>query len=177
MQLWILHGWRDQVTVPAVARKLLELSQRFWHAPVVVEAVQGFKSVPQILREIEPRLKIREAKMGGDKFVRAQGVAAAWNAGRVYVPLDAEFTEWIATKGAFALPVDPNTNQPYVPKLRAGVARGVTWADELIAEALRFTGVGDVEDDQVDALAHGFNELWGYKQPQRGSRKNQNPFG
>lgn len=181
MQLWILHGWRDQVTVPAVARKLLELSLRFWRAPVVVEAVQGFKAVPQILKEIEPRLNIREAKMGGDKFIRAQAVAAAWNSGRVYVPIDAGIgLEWVASESRFDLPPDisrDRNGQPLPRKLRPGVALGVSWADELITEALKFTGVGDVEDDQVDALAHGFNDLWLYKPSQRGTKKNANPFG
>jgi hypothetical protein len=152
MQVWVVYGWRDRVTVPAVARKLYELSQRFWRAPIAVEAVGAFKAVPQILKEIEPRLRILPIKPQGDKFLRAQGVAAAWNAARVHVPLDAELVK------------------------RRGLAP-ISWAEELIIEATAFTGVGDLEDDQVDALAHGWNTLASGRTPRREPQKNFSPFG
>lgn len=179
MRIWILHGWRNQVTIPAVARKLRELSQRYWNAPVAVEAVAGFKSVPQMLKEIEPRIRIIPAPASGDKFTRAQGVAAAWNAGRVYVPIDGQL-DWDSTiiPARFALPRDPVSGRRAArSRLRAGVSPGITWPDELIAEALKFTGAGDLEDDQIDAIAHGFNVLWTIKQRQAGQRQNQLPFG
>lgn len=185
MVIDVLHGWRGQVSVPAFARKLLEVSRTFWNAPVVVEAVGGFKAVPQTLKEIEPRLKIRIAHMGapeeGDKgaarvsnipvskFLRAQPGAAAWNKGRIRIPIDAERV------------FNPQTSRFDMPsvilRLRAGVAPGVTWADELKREAQAFTGVGDVEDDQVDALSHGFNELHSSRNARRGADENRNPFG
>jgi len=59
----------------------------------------------------------------GDKFVRAQDVAAAWNDGRVLVPEDAP---WLAV---------------FLDELR------------------EFTGVGDLHDDQVDALGAAFDLL------------------
>lgn len=182
MVVWVLHGWRNQVSVPKVARKLLELSNRYWRAPVAVESVAAFKGVPQMLRELEPRLRIREIKPVGDKFTRAQATAAAWNTGRILVPYDAEL-EWNPAHNQFerSLQVGDGvvllvpTNEPI--KLRPGVPAGVTWADELITECIKFTGVKDLEDDQVDALAHGFNTLWGIKQVQHGQRQNRLPFG
>lgn len=176
LQIDILHGWRNQVTVPTVARKLLEISRRYWNAPVAVETVGAFKGVAQILREIAPRLRIREIKPLGDKFTRAQGVAAAWNAGRVRVPLDSEF-DWNPTDGRFEIPLDPKTGARAIRRLRAGVPVNVRWAHELIAEALKFTGVGDKEDDQIDAIAHGFNEMYGLRPTDRGAAQNRNPFG
>lgn len=181
----VLYGWRGQVTVPAFARKLLQVSRQFWNAPVVVEAIGGFKAVPQTLKEIEPNLRIRIAKMGApqegpegtarvtnipaNKFLRSQPAAAAWNNGRIRVPIDA-FMVWSPTANKFI----PGSGQ----RLRAGVAPNVTWADELIREAMRFTGVGDVEDDQVDALSHGFNELHIAGRSRRGEeRRNPNPYG
>lgn len=181
----VLHGWRGQVTIPAFARLLLDTSRRFWNAPVVVEAVGGFKSVPQTLKEIEPRLKVRIARMGdpteGDegaarvsntavnKFLRSQPAAAAWNKARIRVPVDAERI-WNPQRSRFEMPL-------VITRLRAGVAPGVTWADELIREAQGFTGVGDLEDDQVDALSHGFNELHSSRNARRGADDNRNPFG
>lgn len=179
----VLYGWRGQVTVPFFARKLLEVSQRFWNAPVVVEAVAGFKALPQMLAEIEPMLRLRVASMGMpssdkaaervsntpvDKFLRAQPAAAAWNSGRIRIPTDAE-CEWDGR--VFRRPDGPPR------KLRAGVAPGVTWAMELIAEATKFTGVSDAEDDQVDAIAHGFNALMGVRQTRHGQQRNTLPFG
>lgn len=196
MLIWILYGWRDHVSVPAFARKLHRTSQLFWNAPIVVEAVGGFKAVPQTLKEIEPRLRLLIAKMGDpsvgdkdaarisnapvDKFLRAQPAAAAWNRSRILVPMDAHL-EWNPATERFERPVvyDGAGNALLVPprSLRRGVAPGVTWADELITEAGRFTGAGDAEDDQIDALSHGFNELMGIRQRQHGERKNSNPFG
>lgn len=185
MTVDVLYGWRGHVSVPAFARKLLDTSRQFWNAPVVVEAVGGFKAVPQILAEIEPQLRVRAARMGDpnvddkaaarvsnipvNKFIRAQPAAAAWNRARIRVPVDAE-REWNPQRGRFEMPA-------IIMRLRAGVAPGVTWADELIHEAGKFTGVGDAEDDQVDALAHGFNELHSSRNARRSADENRNPFG
>lgn len=43
---------------------------------------------------------------------------------------------------------------------RVLVPMDAPWADKLIAEFTRFTGVNDREDDQVDAGAHAFNVLY-----------------
>lgn len=169
MKIWILHGWRDHVTVPAVARKLAELSRRFWNAPVCVEAVGAFKGVPQMLKEIDGYIGkkiIAIVKPYGDKFTRAQAVAAAWNSGRVLVPLSGNF-DWNPTDGKFEI---------HGRKLRPGVQTGITWADELVGEATGFTGVGDLEDDQVDAIAHGFNTLHDKQPVKRGQQKRRQGF-
>lgn len=193
MVVWVLYGWRGRVSVPAFARRLHAVSKLFWNAPIVVEAVGGFKAVPQTLKEIEPKLRLMIAKMGMpddgtqdsarasnapvDKFLRSQPCAAAWNSGRVLVPMDAHL-EWNPITLRFEQPVSVGGGGVLLRRLRAGVAPGVTWADELMTEASKFTGVGDAEDDQIDALSHGFNELMGLRKPRdRGSRQNRNPFG
>lgn len=192
MMLWLLYGWRGQVTVPAFARRLHHVSELFWRAPIVVEAVGGFKAVPQTLKELEPRLRLMVAKMGMpdggdraaervsnapvDKFLRSQPAAAAWNAGRILVPIDAHL-EWNPIAMRFEVPTAYAPGAAVLRRLRAGVAPGTTWADELITEAGKFTGVGDGEDDQVDALAHGYNELMGIRQAKKATRQNNNPFG
>ncbi len=151
MKVWVVFGWRDHLQIPDLAAKLYELQQRYWKAPIAVESVGGFKAVPQMLRKIDARLRVREIRPIGDKFTRAQPVAAAWNAGRVFIPLDAEI-------------------------VRRRGAKPCTWADELLGEAALFTGVGDLEDDQIDALAHGYNELRN-PQKKRGTSRNLLPFG
>lgn len=195
MIVWVLWGWRGQVSIPRLARKLYDTSVLFggWGlVPVVVEAVSGFKAVPQTLKEIEPRLKVRPARMGmpdgGDqtahrvtatsvnKFLRSQPVAAAWNTGRVRIPLDAHL-EWNPATKRFEEPKPIGPGQTLFRPIRPGVAPGVTWADELIHEASMFTGVNDAEDDQVDAIAHGWNDLIGTRQAPRGTNRNRSPFG
>lgn len=87
----VLEVVREQVKIPAFVRTLRALSERHGNAPIAVEAVGGFKAIPQLLAELDPRLRLLEVKMTGDKFVRAQAVAAAWNAGRVQIPRGARW--------------------------------------------------------------------------------------
>jgi phage terminase large subunit-like protein len=154
MECFAVHGWRDHLQVPDLVKKLKEIQGLYFNAPVIIEAVGGFKAVPQMLKKIDPTLRIREVRPVGDKFTRAQPVAAAWNRGKFYVPLDATIVRRRGLEGRYQ----------------------VTWADELINEATVFTGVDDAEDDQIDAIAHGFNTLRGTIR-KRGHGSNLLPFG
>lgn len=92
-QVYVLGVYRAQVSVPQFARDLRAFQVNHWNAPVAVESVGGFKSVPQILREQAPGINVTEIHPAGDKFLRAQPLAAAWNSGRVFVPMDAPWVE------------------------------------------------------------------------------------
>lgn len=118
---WVLDMQLLQVETPELA-EVLKVEGQKWRAAVGVEAVAGFKAVPQMLRKIAPRLRVFDIDPLGDKFTRALPGAAAWNRGDYKVPVDA----------------------PWVPGL--------------IHECQRFTGIGDEADDQVDTLAHAWNE-------------------
>lgn len=83
----VVDLWRGQVRIPDLVKQLQRMAND-WRAPVAVEAVGGFKAVPQMLRSLDRNLRIFEVTPSTDKFVRAQGVAAAWNAHRVLVPSD-----------------------------------------------------------------------------------------
>lgn len=160
MKVWIVFGWRDHVSIPDLCEVLYSLQQRYWKAPIAVEAVGGFKAVPQMLQKIDARLRVRPVRPVGDKFTRAQPLAAAWNAGRVFVPFDAHIVK---------------RNDVEVKRWTG--ERATTWADELIDEASVFTGVNDAEDDQIDSLSHGFNEIRGARIVKRGAQRNRAPFG
>jgi predicted phage terminase large subunit-like protein len=84
----VLYVYREQVTVPQFAHDLVNIQQKWSNTPINIEAVGAFKAIPQMLLELRPDLLIEEIQPVGDKFTRAQGVAAAWNQGRVLVPLD-----------------------------------------------------------------------------------------
>lgn len=152
-RLWILDVVRRQVELPDLVRATLPLTARWPGAPMFVEAVGGFKAVPQTIRDVDltvrkqehaasvaaweeagrvvgvppiapARVRVVPVYPTADKLLRAQAVAAAYNAGRVLIPVDAP------------------------------------WAAALIAELRAFTGVGDDHDDQVDALAHLWHGLF-----------------
>lgn len=82
---WVLEVLRAQVTVPELVQRLRDLQAKY-RAPLAVESVGAFKAVPQMLRSVDRSLRILEVHPAGDKFTRAQPIAAAWNAGRVFVP-------------------------------------------------------------------------------------------
>lgn len=84
----ILDVFRGQIEIPKLVKKLAAM-QRKWNCPLAIEAVGGFKSVPQMLRNIDPEVHIYPVKAASDKYVRAQALAAAWNAGRVRLPVQA----------------------------------------------------------------------------------------
>lgn len=83
---YVVHVYREQVTVPQFANDLLGLQQKYGQTAINIESVGGFKAIPQMLKAIRPNLRIKEIVPQGDKFQRAQAVAAAWNTGRVLVP-------------------------------------------------------------------------------------------
>jgi predicted phage terminase large subunit-like protein len=82
------------------------------------------KGTVDFIRKRLPALETRPATT--DKFARAQDVAAAWNDGRVLLPSEAHCER---NRGDWS------------------------WVDPFIAELGNFTGVNDLHDDQVDALA------------------------
>lgn len=144
--LYILDVLRLQVGIPELVRRLRAIQRRptmlgkpIFSQPgrgllVVVEAVAGFKSVPQTLLDMEPSLRVKEITPAQDKFLRAQPLSDAWN------------DIWR----------DPATG---LDMSRVMIPDGAPWEAELLAEFDRFTGVDDDEDDQVDAVAHLWNAL------------------
>lgn len=82
----VLYAYRKQVPIPQFANDLLAMQHQFGETAINIEAVGGFKAIPQMLRAIHPDLRINEIVPVGDKFTRAQPVAAAWNTARLLVP-------------------------------------------------------------------------------------------
>lgn len=87
---YVLDFYREQMTIPQFTRDLRAWQLRWGNPKVAVESNGAFKVVPQLLREADPTLRIKEITALGDKFQRAQPVAAAWNGGRVLVPIPTE---------------------------------------------------------------------------------------
>jgi predicted phage terminase large subunit-like protein len=95
-----------QLEIPAVARELISL-QKKWNAKIAVESQGQGKGVAQMLRAINRDLQVYEVtthdknlapEVRGDKYTRAMPVAAAWNDGRVRVPLEGEWVQMFMTE-------------------------------------------------------------------------------
>jgi predicted phage terminase large subunit-like protein len=136
--LYITEVYRHQVQVPQFVNDLRAMQARNDQTEAVVEGAGIGKAVISTLKAVDTKIRVRESPTDGDKFQRAQGVAAAWNEGRVLVPLT------------------PVGEEP------------APWLKDFLDEVDDFTGVHDDTDDQVDALAHLWNgdRLGaGYKSP------------
>jgi hypothetical protein len=62
-------------------------------APIVLEEVSAFKALSQVARRLNKRLRLYSVIPKGNKYLRAQPSAAAWNEGRIRTPFDAP---WVA---------------------------------------------------------------------------------
>lgn len=122
--IYVVDVQRKQVDAPSFALTLrTKQSTRPWR--MVWYAAGTEKGSADFLKK--QGLPIHTKAPRGDKFVRAQPVAAAWNAGRVLVPDPQELdAPWL---------------QPFLDCVQ------------------NFTGVGDSQDDDVDAIAAGFDDL------------------
>lgn len=131
--VYLIDGFRDQVTTPELCRRLNAFQRKNHNARMCVEAVGGFKAVPQILHEIDPHLLLTEIQPLGDKRQRAELLASAWNDGRILLPL----------------------TDPHLP----GSTAQPPWVKDLVYELKNFTGEEGRTDDQVDALSHVYNTV------------------
>lgn len=122
-RVYVLEVFREQVSIPDLVRQLVRMQQS-WGCSAYIESVGGFRAVAQVMREIDPRLKIVEVTPVADKFTRALPAAAAWTAQKILVP--AGSAPWILT---------------------------------FLDEVMKFTGVRDTRDDQVDAMVHAFKAI------------------
>jgi predicted phage terminase large subunit-like protein len=91
MRARVVDVIRGQWEIPELVKRLHAFRQKWHGAPVAVESVGGFKSVPQSLRSLDSRLRVVEITPRGDKYLRAQAAAAAWNNGRLTIPLGASW--------------------------------------------------------------------------------------
>lgn len=126
----ILEVDRMQVEIPRLVQTLMYYQQRY-RAAVGIEAVGGFKGVPQTLRQSLRGVKIIEIKPTLDKFTRALPASAAWNAGRIRLPGQ-------VNPASGVLEAHP----------------GKPWISTFLSEVFDFSGIADDHDDQVDALSH-----------------------
>ena len=89
----VLDVHRIQVPAPAFAERLRAIAARYPGAPMVAYVSGTERGVVDLMnaKPDDPhklQLRIQAKPATADKFIRAQPVAAAWNAGRIYLPTD-----------------------------------------------------------------------------------------
>lgn len=128
---YVLDVWRGQVEIPALIEKLRAVQEK-WRATIYVEASGGFKAIPQILRAV--------GASGGPNAVD---------------PLRVIEVRALGDKLSRAIPVSAawNDGRVLVPSYDE------PWKADFLEEVRKFTGKGDKQDDQVDALAHAFRAI------------------
>ena len=106
-----VRRWQEEL--PVVCRELRSLQQTY-QAPLAVEASGVGRAVPQTMLDTDPHLWIVPIETSQDKFLRAQPVAAAWNAGRVRVRVacDAQTAEFLRVVCGFTGISDKEDDDP-----------------------------------------------------------------
>ena len=92
-QCWVLEVLREQTTAPKFAKKLKALRRKYKGAPMYSIFYGPEKGSIDFMRQLG--VPVKGLKRPGDKFVRSQGAAAAWNDGRVLVPGGDDQPEWL----------------------------------------------------------------------------------
>lgn len=161
---YVLDVVRAQEAAPAFASRLQRLQARYPSARLHWYASGTETGTADFLKTLGVRLKVEPAR--GDKFARAQPVAAEWNAGRVSVPsgevawvadfLD-EVLEFTGVSDAHDDQVDAlaaafdglalASRAPVVPLTTTDIPRPPTRSAMYGAEAKRATPYGRPEDE------------------------------
>lgn len=138
---FVLEVIREQCAAPAFRARLVDLKRRYPSAPMHAYVFGGpEKGVVDLLNVRSPgqaSLSIACTAAGGDKFVRAQPFAGAWN----------------------GLAADPERGVLVGIPPSVFIPEQAPWAADYLAELHAFTGIKDRNDDQVDASASAFDLL------------------
>lgn len=137
---YVVEVVRERCELPAFRKKLREMADRHPGAQILGFVSGTEKGGLQFFGEGDPkeRVCVEPLNAVGDKFQRAQAVAAAWNSGDVQIP-----------RSLLAL-------GECGAHLRATDEGMAPWLPAFLDEVRSFTGVKDAHDDQVDALAGAF---------------------
>lgn len=120
---YVLEVVREQLQAPAFRVRLQQLRERYPGASWRAYVAGPERGTVDLMAEGPRGVPLLALPATADKFLRAQPVASAWNAGCVLV------------------------------------RQGARWANDFVTELASFTGVKDVHDDQVDALAAAYDAL------------------
>lgn len=93
--VYIIDIWAEQVEQPDLCLKLKQVGEDYGNkVPIYIEAVGGFKGVPQTLKKMAPELLVKSwYPEATDKHTRALPLINAWNQGRVLLPKNKDWAK------------------------------------------------------------------------------------
>lgn len=92
-KMWIVDCIRIQEETPEVV-VIAKRLQTIYRLMIGVETVGVMRAVPQMLRRVDRTLRVLDVEVGGkDKFTRSIPLSAAWNDGRVFIPIDVPWAD------------------------------------------------------------------------------------
>ncbi len=77
----------------ALTAEVDRLAKKWVGCPVYIETNGVGAGLPENLRSVNPKVTVHGVNSSAPKWVRAQPAAAAWNAGRLRLPVDREWTK------------------------------------------------------------------------------------
>lgn len=130
MEGWLVDVEYFQADPITGAERVWEFQQRWGDIPIGIEGGTVGKAPIASLRRQQPELELYEIPTEGrSKWIRAQPAAAAWNQGRLLVPLRAP------------------------------------WVSRVVKQCQDFHGMDGGEDDLVDMISLGWNDMLDAPEP------------
>lgn len=157
--LYLVDGIRLQVEIPELVDALIPLSEAWPTAPLFVEANGIGKGVPQTLRRVDQTARKAEHDRRVAAWVKRGSPGdrpPAPPPNLTIVPLHAVTDKLLRAQAVAAAYRAGRVRFPLGTN-----GKPMPWCVPVIAILRAFTGVGDAEDDDVDALAHLWNGLVG----------------
>jgi predicted phage terminase large subunit-like protein len=90
---YVVDVVREQVDAPAFGRSIAALQHRYPGARTFAYTGGQERGIVDLLRKLGAKVATEAASSRGDKFARAQPVAAAWNEGQIHVPREAAWCQ------------------------------------------------------------------------------------
>lgn len=87
---YVLEGYKRQVSIPQFARDLRAFQGRNHGALANVEVNGIGRGTYQIIEDVDSDARLAAVTTMADKFSRFQGISAAWNQGRILLPLGSD---------------------------------------------------------------------------------------
>lgn len=143
--IYVVDVLRERIELPAFRRRLRALADRHGALNQIGAFVSGTeKGGLSFFDEghSSERVYVEPYPATTDKYMRAQPLAGAWNAGRVLVP------RTLAALGDLGTPYHQSGKDPAEVK--------PPWLEAFLDELRSFTGVKDAFDDQIDGAAGAF---------------------
>lgn len=161
-EYFVVDVIRRQVAAPDFADVLKALQKKYGGAKAFSYAYGTEKGSVNFMQKHGVKIDYRQ--VSADKLTRALPVAAAWKARKVLLPDTSDDAPEDEEGALRAIKQSPEMGDSGWEK-----PDRFPWRGEFVEEVNAFTGVHDVNDDQVDALAAAYDLLEGSRRKKSGN--------